>query len=282
MEVGVIGFGAMGKAMAGHIRVRGNHNVTAFDVDAGFAEQAAETGVLAGTSIAGVAGAANHLLLMVATDAQVETVVNELLEAGVEGKLLIIASTNHPDLMRDLSKQVEAAGGRFIDAPVVFGLQGAEDGDLVSLCGGRARDVDDARTVMECYSKNVFHMGPIGSGQLTKTVNNMLHWSSCVANFEAISLGKRYGLNGQRLREVLLECPAQNGTLERWDTTRFTWHEKDMDIALELAQDADLMLPLFGQVDQLIKGLKPPQVRGLLHEEETHYLGRTIRPLDDS
>ena len=119
-------------------------------------------------------------------------------------------------------------------------------------------------------------MGPIGSGQLTKTVNNMLHWSSCVANFEAILLGKRHGLDGQRLREVLINCPADNRNLRRWDSTRFTWHEKDMDIALDLAQEGGLMLPLFGQVDQLIKNLKPSQVKGLLYEDVTTYLGQEV------
>ena len=116
---------------------------------------------------------------------------------------------------------------------------------------------------------------------LAKTVNNMLHWSACVANFEALLLAKRYGLDAQRMREILLDCPAANGTLRRWDSTRFTWPEKDIDIALDLAQAGGLILPLFGQVDQLVKLLGADQVRALLHEHETTYLGRTIAPIED-
>ncbi|MEE8270661.1 MAG: NAD(P)-dependent oxidoreductase, partial [Alphaproteobacteria bacterium] len=71
----------------------------------------------------------------------------------------------------------------------------------------------------------------------------------------------------------------RNTTLERWDTTRFTWHEKDMDVALELAQAGGLPLPLFGQVDQLVKRLGPDQVKALLYGKEAEYLGLTVTPL---
>ena len=79
------------------------------------------------------------------------------------------------------------------------------------------------------------------------------------------------------MRESLLECPATNGTLERWDGTRFTWQEKDMDIALDLAQDRDLAMPLFGQVDQMIKYSHYDQVKELLYSKKISYLGRSLK-----
>ena len=82
------------------------------------------------------------------------------------------------------------------------------------------------------------------------------------------------------MREILLDCPAHNVTLKRWDSTRFTWHEKDMDVALDLAQDGGVPMPLFGQVDQLVKRLGPEQVKELLYGEEARYLGQRIVPLD--
>jgi 3-hydroxyisobutyrate dehydrogenase len=81
------------------------------------------------------------------------------------------------------------------------------------------------------------------------------------------------------MREILLQCPASNVTLARWDTTRFTWQEKDMDVTLDLAQKAGLILPLTGQVDQLVKALKADDVKGLLYGEEASYLGKVVRPL---
>lgn len=109
-----------------------------------------------------------------------------------------------------------------------------------------------------------------------------LHWAACCANYEVLLLAKRYGIDAQAMREVLLDCPGSNVTLERWDGTRFTWHEKDMDVALDLAQTARLTLPLFGHVDQLIKTLGPDKVKDLLYGPAAEYLGVAVAPMDEA
>jgi len=134
--------------------------------------------------------------------------------------------------------------------------------------------------VLATYSgRGVEHVGPLGAGQVAKTCNNLLHWIHSVANFEALAIAKRYGVDAQRMREVLLNCPAENGTLRRWDSSRFTWQEKDMDFVIELAQNGGLVLPLTGQVDQLIKTMTADDVSALLYGERCEYLGRTIEPM---
>jgi 3-hydroxyisobutyrate dehydrogenase len=182
--------------------------------------------------------------------------------------------------MRELGGKAAENGFGFVDAPVVFGLEGARQGTLVSVCGGSAEDIERVGPVLMAYSRAVHHVGPVGAGQLAKTCNNMMHWAACVANYEMLLIAKRYGVDAQKMREILLDCPARNGTLEHWDTTRFTWHEKDMDVALDLAQAGGVPLPLFGQVDQLVKRLGPDQVKALLHGAEAEYLGKRIVPLD--
>jgi 3-hydroxyisobutyrate dehydrogenase len=128
--------------------------------------------------------------------------------------------------------------------------------------------------VLECYSRAVHHLGELGAGEVGKTLNNMLHWAHCIANYEALLLGKVYGLDAQKLRETLVQCPATNGTLARWDGTKFTWQEKDMDIALDLAQKRKLPLPFFGQVDQMIKWFHADDVAALLYKKEAPYMGK--------
>ncbi len=278
MNVGMIGFGAMGREMAGHIAATGDHQVLAFDIDPGAVAAAADKGIVPARSVAEVARAADIILIMVATDDQALSVAEEVAMAEATGTLLAVTATLHPDTMKAIGALVGPAGLSVIDAPVVFGLKGAKEGILVSLCGGDAEDVERARPVLNGYSRAVYHLGPLGSGMIAKAVNNMLHWSACVANFEALSLAKRCGMDVQKLREVLSDCPADNGTLRRWDSTKFTWPEKDMDIALDLAQAGGLVLPLFGQVDQLVKLLTPEQVAGLLHGERTTYLGNEVVP----
>ncbi len=145
--------------------------------------------------------------------------------------------------MVELAKSCEEHEVSFIDAPVVFGLRGATQGELVSLCGGQKEDVARIKPILLSYSRSVEHIGGTGSGQIAKTCNNMMHWAACVANFETLALARACGIDAQKMRETLLKCPARNTTLERWDTTRFTWHEKDMDVAMDLAQGVNLTLP---------------------------------------
>ena len=145
------------------------------------------------------------------------------------------------------------------------------------MVGGARADVKKAAPVLECYSRAVHHLGPLGCGEIGKTVNNMLHWVHSLANQEALLLAKCYGIDAQKMRETLLQAPGRNGTLEEWDGTRFTWHEKDLDIAMDLAQSRDLPMPLFGQVDQLIKFSHWHQVRDLLYSKKILFLGRTLK-----
>lgn len=279
MKVGVIGVGAMGKAMAGHI-VSAGHEVWTNDVDADRLKQSAEVGARPTETLGAMAGFADVFIVVVVSDEQSRTVTRGLLDAGAgQGSVIAIAATNHPQTMRELGAECAEKGVGFIDAPVVYGLQGAMRGELGSLCGGAPADVEKARPALEPYSRFVHHVGPLGAGQLAKTCNNMLHWAACCANYEVLLLAKRYGIDAQKMREILLQCPAKNVTLERWDTTKFTWHEKDMDVALDLGQAGRLSLPLFGQVDQLVKTLGPDKVKQLLYGADAEYLGLTVAPL---
>jgi 3-hydroxyisobutyrate dehydrogenase len=279
MKVAVVGVGAMGRAMAGHI-ARAGHSLLVNDIDPGTRALAADDGLAVTDTLADAAASAETFVVMVATDDQSRSVCANILAAGNPGSVIVVAATNSPNTMRELAGKAAENGFGFVDAPVVFGLQGARQGTLVSLCGGSVRDVERVGPVLMAYSRAVHHVGPVGAGQLAKTCNNMMHWAACVANYEMLLIAKRYGVDAQKMREILLDCPARNGTLEHWDTTRFTWHEKDMDVALDLAQAGGVPLPLFGQVDQLVKRLGPDQVKALLHGAEAEYLGKRIVPLD--
>nr|WP_282960724.1 NAD(P)-dependent oxidoreductase [Actibacterium sp. MT2.3-13A] len=273
---GFIGVGAMGAEMAGHAAKAG-FIVHAHDPDPEAAANAARKGAKICPSLAEMARLADVFVVMVATDAQSESVVNDLLACGLAlGATIVIAATNHPKTMVTLGEKCRAAGVGFVDAPVCYGLQGAKQGALISLCGGTAEDIARITPLLMSYSSSVEHLGEIGCGQIGKTCNNMMHWAACVANYEVLALAKSCGIDAQAMRETLLKCPARNTTLERWDTTRFTWHQKDMDVALDLSQMAGLALPLFGAVDQLVKRLGPDLVRQLLHEERASYLGQEI------
>ena len=278
MKVAVVGTGEMGLAMAGHMLDKGQ-TVSAFDVNAERLGLARDRGIAAAASLKELAKTAEVFILVVATDEQVVEVSEQLAQHAGDGATIVVAATISVETVRNLGPRLAERGKRLVDAPVVYGASGARAGTLLSLCGGAAEDIERVRPVLMCYSRDVVHVGPLGAGQVAKTCNNLLHWVHCVANFETLLIAKRYGLDAQRMREVLLECPGTNGTLRRWDTTRFTWQEKDMDLTLELAQKAGLMLPLAGHVDQLIKTLTAADVKALLYGPEATYLGRVVKPL---
>ncbi len=278
MRVGVVGTGEMGLAMAGHMLDKG-HAVSAFDVNAESMAAAAARGIGVTTGLGELAHSADIFVLMVATDQQVIDVSEELAAAASGEAVIVVAATISPETMLHLGASLGPKGVRFVDAPVVYGAAGAREGTLLSLCGGAEEDIERIRPALMSYSRDVVHVGPLGAGQIAKSCNNLLHWVHCVGNFETLLIAKRYGLDAQRMREILLKCPGTNGTLARWDSTRFTWQEKDMDVTLDLAQKAGLMLPLAGQVDQIIKSLKADDVKNLLYGDEARYLGTVVRPL---
>jgi len=279
VKVGFVGVGAMGLAMASHA-LKAGFQVAAYDLDADCLAKASAAGLTAAKDLADLATMADVFVAVVATDAQSRAVTHELAPLVKKGSVIAIAATNNPGTMHELGKHCDQYGVGFIDAPVVYGLDGAREGTLLSLCGGRDDDIEKARPVLMSYSRDVLHVGELGSGQLAKACNNLLHWIHCIGNYEALLLAKRYGVDAQRMREVLLKSPGYNNTLDRWDGTRFTWHEKDMDVVLDLAQAGGLVLPLSGQTDQLIKLLSAADVHNLLYGPEAHYLGRRVVPIN--
>ena len=281
MKVGMVGVGAMGILMAGHL-IKKKHSVSAYDVNADSLKAAGKLGAKTTKGLAEIAKLGDVFIVMVATDDQVREITHTLAENATKGSVIAIGATCHPDTMRELGPTCAKRGIGLIDAPVVFGMDGARDGKLLSLVGGSDKDVERARPALMAYSRDALHVGPLGAGQLAKACNNLMHWIHCVGNFEVLALAKRYGVDAQRMREVLLQAPADNNTLRRWDHTRFTWQEKDMDVVMDLAQSADLVLPLTGQVDQLVKLLKADDVKALLYGKSAEYLGVKITPLPSS
>jgi 3-hydroxyisobutyrate dehydrogenase len=278
MKVGVIGIGEMGFPMAGHLRTAG-HTVSVFDIDEAKRAAAKGAGLGVASSLAELAGMAEIFIAVVNTDDQSRHVTDEISRHAAKGSIIVISATNNPLTMRELNELANSRGIRFVDSPIVFGASGAKAGKLLCLCGGDDEDIERVRPVLMAYSREVLHVGAVGAGQLAKACNNLLHWVHCISNFETLLIAKRFGVDAQRMREVLLKCPAYNGTLDQWDSTRFTWQEKDMDVTMDLAQTAGLMLPMAGLTDQMIKVLKAKDVNELLYGPECDYMGVHVKPM---
>jgi len=261
-RTGVIGLGAMGLQMARHMAAKG-YDVCGHDIDAAAMGRAREQ-QLKTASAAEVARHAEVVVVMVATDDQVREVTHQLLDHLAPGAVICIASSVAPETCRKLATLAAERDVGVLDTPVVLGQEAANNGTLTVYVGGTEQAFDRARPVLAAFGAKVLHLGGPGSGQIAKTVNNMLLWACMTANMEALTLAKQLGADIPRLVAALNNGSGANWSLSRWGKSTGKWAAKDMDVALKLAQAAQVPTPLGGLVDQLVKGLNQERMKALL------------------
>jgi len=262
-RTGMIGLGAMGFQMARHMKKKG-FEVSGFDVSSEMMTRAKGEGIATLGSSAEVGQKAEVVVIMVATGEQVEEVITgSLLDKLAPGSVICIASSVSPELCQRMAKLAEAKGCGVLDTPVVLGQEAADNGQLVIYTGGQDKWVKRAKPALESFGR-VLHLGGVGTGQIAKTINNMLLWACMAANFEALTMAKKLGADIPKLIAALMEGSGANWSLSRWGKGTGKWAEKDMDVALEMAQDAKAPMPLSGLVDQLIKTINQDKMKALL------------------
>ena len=262
---GMIGLGAMGFQMARHMVSKG-FDVYGVDVQEACNTRAKAAGIHIVGTPAEVGGHAQIVVVMVATDEQVDDVIvkSGLLDRLAKGSVICVASSCSVDTAQELEKTGAAKGIGILDTPVVLGQEAADQGTLTVFCGGSAEAYEKAKPVMQAFGSNVMHVGKAGMGQLTKTVNNMLLWACMSANYEALTFAKAMGADIPKMIAALQYSSGANWSLSRWGQSTGKWAEKDMDIALELAQDAKTAVPLAALVDQLMKAMNQDKMKALL------------------
>jgi len=264
-HTGVVGLGAMGYQMARHMVAKG-FDVAGYDVAAEMMTRAKAAGVKTVGSVADVGESAEIVIVMVATDKQVEDVVikSGLLDRLKKGSVICISSSTSPETAKEMEAICAKRGVGLLDTPVVLGQDAADNGTLTVFCGGKADAFEKAKPALSAFGAKVMHVGPAGMGQLTKTANNMLLWACMAANYEVLSFAKKMGADIPKLVEALQYSSGANWSLEKWGRGTAKWVEKDMDVALDLAQTAKEPVPLSALVDQLMKGMNQAKMQALL------------------
>ena len=264
-HTGVVGLGAMGYQMARHMVAKG-FDVSGYDVLPEMVTRAKAAGVKTIGSIADVGESAEIVIVMVATDKQVEDVVvkSGLLDRLKKGSVICISSSTSPETAKEMEAICAKRGIGLLDTPVVLGQEAADNGTLTVFCGGTAEAFEKAKPALSAFGAKVMHVGPSGMGQLTKTTNNMLLWACMAANYEVLSFAKKMGADIPKLVDALKYSSGANWSLEKWGRGTAKWVEKDMDVALDLAQTAKAPVPLSALVDQLMKGMNQARMQALL------------------
>jgi len=250
--------------MAGHLKTKGGHDVTVYNRTSEKAAAWAEkfSGKSAPTPAEAAEGC-DFVFVCVGNDddlRQVTSGESGVLKSMKRGSVLIDNTTASAEVARELYEAAKAKGVDFIDAPVSGGQAGAENGVLTVMCGGDEAVFEKAKPVIDAYARMVGLMGPAGSGQLTKMMNQI-----CIAGIvqglaEAVHFGKRAGLDIEKVVDVISKGAAGSWQMENRHKTMnqgkydfgfaVDWMRKDLGIVLSEAQRSGARLPLTALVDQ--------------------------------
>ncbi len=262
MKIGFVGLGVMGFPMAGHLQAAG-HAVTVFNRTAQKARDwVARHGGSRAATPAQAAQGADLVCVCVGNDDDVRGVVlgpDGVLDALGAGGIVVDHTTASAELARELASQARERGLGFLDAPVSGGQAGAENGALTIMVGGEPDTFARAEPALLSYARCVRLLGPSGSGQLAKMVNQV-----CIAGIlqglsEAMLLSERAGLDTAAVIEVISQGAAQSWQMVNRYRTMLAgeydhgfavdWMRKDLDIVLAEARRLGLELPITELVD---------------------------------
>ncbi|WP_417491703.1 NAD(P)-dependent oxidoreductase [Maricaulis sp.] len=254
-----LGLGVMGFPMAGHL-VTAGHEVSVWNRTAAkSADWAARHGGTAAATPQQAVGDADFVFFCLGDDPDVRAVASQVIPAMKPGAILVDHTTASAELARELDAEARAAGIGFVDAPVSGGQAGAENGQLTIMCGGSEADFAAAEPVMAAYAKASSLIGPAGSGQLAKMVNQI-----CIAGIveglsEGLHFARQAGLDPAKVIGAISKGAAQSWQMEnRWETMvagkfdygfAVDWMRKDLRITLDEAGRNGADLPVTKLVD---------------------------------
>ena len=263
-KVAWIGLGVMGYPLAGHLKARKHLDVTVFNRTREKADQwVADHGGMLAHSPAEAAKDADFVFACVGNDDDLREVTlgpDGIFQALKPGAVFVDHTTASATIARELHAASKDRGAGALDAPVSGGQSGAESGTLTVMVGGDEADFAKAKPVIETYARAVNLIGPSGSGQLTKMVNQI-----CIAGLmqglaEALHFGMRAGLDIEKVIATISKGAAQSWQMEnRWQTMidgefefgfAVDWVRKDFAICFEEARHNGASLPVTALVDQ--------------------------------
>jgi 3-hydroxyisobutyrate dehydrogenase-like beta-hydroxyacid dehydrogenase len=260
VAIGFVGLGVMGGPMAGHLAAAG-HPLTVLDIDPAAAERlrARFPAVRVARTPAEVAAASEIVVTMLPSGREVSEVAlghDGLVEGFRSGSLLIDTSSAEPWLTRDVAARLGEQGVAMVDAPVSGAEWGAKAAELVFMVGGDPDDVARARPLFDIMGRKVFHLGPIGSGHVMKSINNTITAVTLVSTAEGLVLGKGQGLDPAVMNAVLIESTGMSWITQTHiaqrvlsrtfdDPFKLELMVKDMNIAARLAEDDGVAVPVW-------------------------------------
>ncbi len=256
LKLAFIGLGMMGRPIAENI-VKAGFDVTVVNRSQGKVQELAAMGARAGASPADAAADADIVVLCLSGEQTIDQVMrgdDGVLSAAKPGAIVLDHSTVHPDFARELAESCAAEGVTYLDAPVSGTGQVAWDGKLTVMVGGDAEAFARVQPELDAVSAQALLMGPVGSGNLAKLMNNMTADAYQIAIMEAFVLGAKLGMDVGALFEVMRTASASTRQIGRIgpkildrefiQTSKLSGHVRGQEIMGMLAKQAGVRLPL--------------------------------------
>lgn len=285
MQVAFIGMGTMGLPMALNL-LQAGHQVTVHNRTRERELPAEKAGAQRGATPAEAAREAEITITCVSDTPDVENLVlgpEGVIHGARTGSLVIDMSTISPSATKEIAAALAEKDIHMIDAPVSGGSEGAQQGTLSIMIGGDAADVATARPVLEAMGKTLSHVGPIGAGQLTKAINQIVVAGTYWSVAEGVALGLKAGLDMENVVKAVGGGAAgswamvnRSGNMINNDYPlgfKVELHRKDLNIALAVARELGVTLPVAAYVEQVETGLI---ARGHA-EEDISAIARSVR-----
>lgn len=255
-RVGFVGLGTMGLSMARNL-LNAGAELTVWNRTPGRAGELMAAGATEAASPAALAARSDVIVVCVSDTPDVEAVLfgsRGIAEGAAAGTLVIDCSTISPTATQEFGRRLAGREVGLVDAPVSGGSEGARLGTLTIFAGGSDADVARAMPVLEAMGKTITHMGPSGSGQAAKAVNQVIIAGTYLGLAEGLVLGLEAGLDPSRLVAALSGGSAQSWILTNRSKNmiedryplgfKLSLHRKDLGIALDLAKTLGADLPL--------------------------------------
>lgn len=267
-RIGIIGLGNIGMPIALNL-LKAGFLLSAYDVRSDVCSEVQAKGARIATSPLALIEASDYVISLVRDIPQTKEVIygkDGLWEGLIEGKTLIIMSTILPEFIREVAAAVAERKAVVIEAAISGADVAARDGTLTLMVGGPEASYADVLPMLRAIGKNIFHLGPVGSGMVVKLVNNAIRTVNLYGTREGLKLAVQAGVDPKRLFEVVNVSTGQSWGSDHWErdqrevesyrndpkNSRFANMAKDRDIALNFAEEIAVDVPLLQMTKKVV------------------------------
>lgn len=277
MKVGFIGLGIMGKPMAANL-LKAGINLHVHNRSKHAVEELKKMGATPMSSPAEVAENTDVVILMLPDSPDVEKVIagpSGIIEASIDGKIIIDMSSINPVTSQQMSEQLKEKGAYLLDAPVSGGEAGAIEGKLAIMVGGPKQKFEQVKPILEKMGASINRVGEVGSGNSVKLMNQMMVAIHIASLSEAVAFGEKAGINpliafeairgglaGSKVMEMKIGNLAEQTFKPGF---RMELHAKDLRNAVSMAQEIGAETPLSQQMLEWLEELSEKGFAGEDH-----------------